>query len=118
MVPILTGAFIIPSVNLEIQSYMTDRKFNPASFRTGDQNGKISITQSRAFSAVYDQGQYSRIFYYTTPEYKLDGKTDYIKSIYRFEVEMWSPQASPFDNYQFDRNGKPINMEVGGQTMF
>ena len=118
MIPILTGDFIVPSVNLEIQSYMTDRKFNPKSFLTGEQAGKISITQSRAFSAVYDQEQYSRIFYYTTPEYKLDGKTDYIKSIFRFEVEMWSPMATPFDNYQFDRNGTPINMEVGGQTMF
>lgn len=115
---VVTGDFICPSVNLDISGYFTNRELNPADYlKYPGSSYQIAITQSRAFSASYDQEQYSRIFYYHGNEEELIGKTDYIKSIFRFEIKMHSPQKSPFDNYEFDKVGPSIEMEVTGQTM-
>ena len=78
-----------------------------------DDQGKINITTGREFVSSYGSGQFSRIFYYNA------NQTDYIYSVFRFELELQAPYRSLYEEYQLkDSDGSgSIKMEVGGQTM-
>ena len=107
----LTGDFIVPSVNLDIDGYFTDRRFNELDFL--DSNNKINITTGHAFISTYDSDQYDRIFYADKTE------TDYIHTIFRFSIDLIAPYKQIYDEYKLeDLNGnKEVKMEVGGRQM-
>lgn len=108
---IITGDFICPSVNTDIDGYFTDRRFDPINYL--DNQGKINITTGREFVSSYGSGQFSRIFYYNA------NQTDYIYSVFRFELELRAPYRALYEEYQLkDSDGSgSVKMEVGGQTM-
>lgn len=107
----LTGDFNCNSINADIDSFFTDRRFDP--YQHLNINNQITYSTSRKFVSTYDSNQYSRIFYLNNME------TDYIKTIFRFRLEFTAPYKEIYDEYKLeDFNGnKEVNMEVGGQTM-
>ena len=107
----LTGDFICDSVNTDTDGYFTDRRFKMENYLNDDD--EIDIHFSRSFATTYDNKQYNRIFYGSK------NYTDYIKSVFRFDVEMYAPMKALYDEYRLeDETGnKDVTMEVGGQTM-
>ena len=107
----LTGDFVVNSVNTDIDGYFTDRRFDPVNYLDNDH--KINLTTGHKLVTTYDSYQYSRIFY------AHKNNTDYIKSIFRFRIEMYAPYRSLFDEYKLaDLDGNhEVKMQVGGQTM-
>lgn len=110
MYNILTGDFITKSINTDLDGYFTYRKLDPKNYLN---NGQISVTQSRAFSATYDNDQYARIFYFN------EVKSDYIKSLFRFAIEMYAPMVQEYDEFRLedDNGSQEVTTTPGGQTM-
>ena len=107
----LTGDFLCNSVNVDRDAYFTDRRFNEINHL--DANNKINITTGRSFVSSYDSHQYERIFYSNKRH------TDYINTIFRFEIDMVAPFKSIYDEYRLDdlSGNKEVKMEVGGQQL-
>lgn len=107
----LTGDFICNSINRDIDSYFTDRRFDEKYYL--DTDNRINITTSRAFVSSYDKKQFARIFYANIQN------TDYIKSIFRFKIHLVAPYQSLYEEYKLidSPSNKHVKMNVGGRQM-
>lgn len=105
----VSGDFINPSVNLDIDGYTTVRKFKLDDWT--DANNKTLFVQSPEFNDTYDSEQYTRIFYTNT------AKTDYVKSVFAYDVLLKTPMKQIFDYYEFnDGSGQEFNMSINGEV--
>ena len=106
---IVTGDFRIPSVNTDLDGYQTARKINPDDWLVSGSSNEYSVTQSKEFAFAYDREQYNRLFYVESET------TDYMKSVFRFDIELDAPFKGIDDFYQFEHDENSVDIPTGGE---
>lgn len=111
----VTGNFRVKTLNggsLGSASWHLMREFDDADWDSSvaQMNHGVDFVYSRG-----DTQQYNRIFAYNDPN-GIDVPDPFI-IIHEFNVASWSPMKPLYDTYEFDSEGREINLDVNGVKM-
>lgn len=106
----ISGDIVNPVINSGGDAWHLNRVLTDAYFG----NSVNNIVHSEDFARGSDALQYDRLFYY------IGDDKNHLDPFYIFvhnEAASYAPMSSLFESYEFDSNGKEINVDVNGPKL-